>query len=610
VSSITGGAHPDRLGIDFGSSNTVAMLRWPNGQIKPVLVDGAHLLASAVYADPLGTLLTGADAVRSASLAPERFEPNPKRRVDDGAVWLGDRAVQTVDLIAAVLGRVVREVRTTHGSLPPGVTITCPARWAVPRRRLLAEAASRAGLRGVHIVAEPVAAAGRLVEIGERDWPAGSAIVVYDLGGGTCDVSVIRLTAAGPEVLAVGGRDDIGGLDFDAAIVERARLLCEPRDPAAWQRLVRPVTTAERRSRRMLWEDARGAKEQLSRHPVAHLHVPGFETDLHVAREEFEALVRPLLEPTIEATAETIRRAGLDASQVAAVLLVGGSSRIPLVATLLHRRFGIAPIVMEQPETVVAEGATLDIGNPRRADVSRANGQAAAADATTEDDAWPEDEWEPAEFSSIPRAPAIRRVRWPVRSLWFAGGAQVLCVPAIIVLLRLRNLSAPVGYDLAAFVGSLCYLFLAGAGPIVMMAFNALGTRRLTGPIGTGLMLAAGLTSGTQWTLYSLGVLKASSSEVYLLLVAAVMGLIGAILTVAALRPLGGVGWLPAIGFVGSMLFAPAALLLPVGLGVALLPWLILRSARRADTEATEPPDEEPEDVDSADQLPSVAPLA
>src|SRR5439155_9931485 len=95
-----------RLGIDFGTSNTVAVLRWPDGRVKPLLFDGSPLLPSAVYADADGAILTGRDALHSARLQPHRFEPYPKRHLEDATVWLGDRAIPAVDLVATVLRRV------------------------------------------------------------------------------------------------------------------------------------------------------------------------------------------------------------------------------------------------------------------------------------------------------------------------------------------------------------------------------------------------------------------------------------------------------------------------------------------------------------------------
>src|SRR3954462_7014120 len=98
-----GGPKRHPLGVDFGTSNTVAVAQWPDGRSRPLLVDGSPLLPSAVYAEPDGRLIVGGDAVHSARFDPARFEPNPKRRIDDGDVLLGEQELPVVDLIAAVL---------------------------------------------------------------------------------------------------------------------------------------------------------------------------------------------------------------------------------------------------------------------------------------------------------------------------------------------------------------------------------------------------------------------------------------------------------------------------------------------------------------------------
>ncbi|MDY7088465.1 MAG: Hsp70 family protein [Actinomycetota bacterium] len=340
------------LGVDFGTSNTVAVARWPDGRARPLLVDGSPLLPSAAYAEPGGALVVGRDAVHSARLDPVRFEPNPKRRIDDGTVLLGEQEFPVVDLIAAVLARVAEEWHRAVGPVLPDVTLTCPATWGATRRTLLAEAAARAGLTKVRLVAEPVAAATYFAEVLGRDVPIGSVVVVHDFGAGTFDASVVARTASGFEVMAVDGRDDIGGLDVDAAIVEHLRT-------SEWERLLEPSTAQERRAQRQLWEEVRIAKERLSRAQSADFVVPLLDTEVHLTRDELEKLARPVLDQTVRVTKGLLDWAALPDGRLAGVFLVGGASRIPLVATLLHRELGEAPVVIEQPELVVAEGSIL-----------------------------------------------------------------------------------------------------------------------------------------------------------------------------------------------------------------------------------------------------------
>jgi hypothetical protein len=162
----------------------------------------------------------------------------------------------------------------------------------------------------------------------------------------------VARTAEGFEELAVDGRDDIGGLDVDAAIVEHLRT-GEPE----WDRLTNPETVTDRRAQRQLWDDVRIAKERLSRTQSADLVVPLLNTEVRLTRDELEKLARPVLDQTVQVTRRLLRWAELPEGRLAGVFLVGGASRIPLVATLLHRELGEAPVVIEQPELVVAEGS-------------------------------------------------------------------------------------------------------------------------------------------------------------------------------------------------------------------------------------------------------------
>jgi actin-like ATPase involved in cell morphogenesis len=340
------------LGIDFGTSNTVAMARWPDGRARSILIDGSPLLPSAVYAEPNGQLIVGRDAVHSARLDPARFEPNPKRRIDDGTVLLGGNELPVADLIAAVLVRIAEEWHRAVGPVRPEVTLTCPATWGATRRGLLAEAAAAAGLEGARLVAEPVAAATYFAEVLGREVPIGSVVVVHDFGAGTFDASVVARTSEGFEVMAVDGRDDIGGLDIDAALVQH--LVSD-----GWEPMMAPSSLAERRAQRQLWDEVRIAKERLSRHQSAEFVVPLLNREVHLTRDELETVARPILDQTIEITRSLLRWADLSDGRLAGVFLVGGASRIPLVATLLHRALGEAPVVIEQPELVVAEGSIL-----------------------------------------------------------------------------------------------------------------------------------------------------------------------------------------------------------------------------------------------------------
>jgi hypothetical protein len=159
------------LGVDLGTSHTVAMLRHPDGRTRPLLFDGQPLMSSAVYLDTTGRLHVGADALRLGHAEPGRLEPNPKRYVDAGTLLLGGRAVPVADLFAALLGAVAREAVATTGLLPPAI-LTYPAAWGAPRRAVLTDALGKAGWPAdTRLVPEPVAAARYFADVLRRPVP-------------------------------------------------------------------------------------------------------------------------------------------------------------------------------------------------------------------------------------------------------------------------------------------------------------------------------------------------------------------------------------------------------------------------------------------------------
>lgn len=339
------------LAIDFGTSNTAAVLRRSDGRVEPLLFDGSPLLPSAVCAQTDGTLLTGRAAMHSARFAPERFEPNPKLRVDDATLLLGHTEVAVAEVFAAVIGRVVVEARRVANAPILQVALTHPASWGPHRRGVLGEAAHRAGLGDVQFVAEPVAAASYL----RGSTPADTAapIVIYDLGGGTFDVTIV----AGDQVLAAEGLSDTGGLDVDAAIVAYLDAVYRPQNPTAWARLREPSTPADRRAWRQFTDDVRTAKEVLSSSAQAYLHIPLADIDAPLGREQLDSIAQPLVARTLSATKAAINSAGLTLPPAGPVFLAGGASRMPLVTTMLHRHLKTAPTICEQPELAVAHGA-------------------------------------------------------------------------------------------------------------------------------------------------------------------------------------------------------------------------------------------------------------
>ncbi|MDR7275819.1 Hsp70 family protein [Catenuloplanes atrovinosus] len=343
-----------RLGIDLGTSHTVAMLAVEGRPPTPLIFDGSPLLPSGVWADPSGRLIVGRDALHAAQTDPAGFEPHPKRHIDEETMLLGAAQPATEAVIAAVLGHVAAEARRVAGRPVTAVVLTHPAAWAARRRQRL-ESAARTVFPEVTLVPEPIAAAGYVVHRAAARIPPGGRVVIYDFGAGTFDVSVVQAAPHGPRVVASEGLDDTGGTDVDAAVVELLARTYARRDPAAWQRLAAPVTRADRRARRTLWEGARTAKEVLSRTTSTVLHVPIVDEEAPLGREQLDQAARPILERTLVATRRVVAGAGGGAP--AGVFLVGGASRVPLAASLLFQTLGVRPTLLDQPELVVAEGA-------------------------------------------------------------------------------------------------------------------------------------------------------------------------------------------------------------------------------------------------------------
>jgi molecular chaperone HscA len=476
------------IGVDLGTSNTVAVIRWPDGRTRPLLHDGAPILPSGVFLDESGRLHVGQDAQRMAQLDPARFEPNPKRRIDESAVLLGDREVPVVDLLAAILGAVARAAVEAVGFLPPAV-LTHPAAWGQRRRETLVTAASRAGWLSSRsfdvrrpevqaperhcLVPEPVAATRYFADILRRPVPVGGSLAVFDFGGGTLDIAVVRRESGGFAVLGSGGIPDLGGLDIDAALVGHlSEVLAGDLPPA----LHNPTSVTGRRDRRAFWEDVRGAKEMLSRTTVAPIAVPGVEQAIHLTREELERVASPLVRRGVYETAAVIGRCGLRPDQLAGLFLVGGSSRLPLVARMLHADLGVAPTVLEQPELPVAEGALAELPMPVVTQAAAAPVSARASIPVSAVPAAPVSmapmSPAPAPVSAVPVSPVSpaatppppgSRLRWYQRKLTLiAAGVTVVAVALAATLVW--------------------YLRSGGASPVSFTSLSQVGTL----PVNTG----------------------------------------------------------------------------------------------------------------------------
>ena len=348
-----------RVAVDLGTSSTCVAIAVDRAEPRVVVVDGSPLMSSAVWTDGR-SVFVGAEAERQAATDPARFEPHPRRRIDEGSLLLGDTVLGVRQALAAVLRRAVGEARAVLGGAPVDeLVLTHPASWGGVRTGVLVTAASGLAARTV-LVPEPVAAA---VQHAAGVAP-GTLLAVLDVGGGTTDVSVLRRTATGFTVLTTRGDPGFGGVDVDQALLEHLGTTLGGTGRGDWDAVVQGRGLVERRRRRVLTADLRGAKETLSRHAYADVAMPGALPDAQVTRDDLERLVGPRIAAVVDLLASALAEVGaLDGRgrSTAAVHLVGGSSRIPLVSRLVHARLGVLAVSTDQPETVVARGALLAV---------------------------------------------------------------------------------------------------------------------------------------------------------------------------------------------------------------------------------------------------------
>jgi molecular chaperone DnaK len=468
-----------RVAVDFGTSSTCTAVSIDDRQPQVVVIDGAPLVPSSVYVTSDGTLFVGHEADRQAAVDPSRYEPHPKRRIDEGELLLGDTVLPVLGVVRAVLSRAVREARhLAANAAVDQLVLTHPADWGAPRTGKLRRAASGFAA-DIVLVPEPVAAA--VFHAANHNVPVGAALAVLDLGGGTVDASVVRREAGGSfQVLSARGDPTFGGADIDQAMLEHVGAQVAQTDPDAWRRLVEGRELADRRRRRVLRQDVRGAKETLSRHTYTDVPMPPPFPDAHVTRTGLESLIQAQLVRTIGLLADAVAQAGLRPDQLAGVFLVGGSSRIPMVSRLLHERLAVVPVTLDQPETVVARGALRAVLADRHAarDTRRDTRRDAGRDALRI--AAPTSPHGSAAAPMLPRpSPPVPRVSpsplvmppsgYPAlgrtgqagparrsRLPWFVGGGAVLAAAVVVtflVALSSGNPPAPAGTEteIAAF---------------------------------------------------------------------------------------------------------------------------------------------------------------
>jgi YVTN family beta-propeller protein len=359
------------LGVDLGTTFVAAAVAHPTQVEMFTLGDRSVVAPAVVYLRDDGELVTGDAAGRRAVSSPDRVGREFKRRLGDPTpVMLGGEPHAVTGLLGSLLRDVIRKVTETEGVPPERVVLTHPANWGPFRRGLFEEVPNLAGLSDVTLVTEPEAAAAHYAASRELD--DGEIVAVYDLGGGTFDATVLCKRANGVEILGTPeGIERLGGVDFDEAILSHVNFTAggslselDMRDPQTTIALAR------------LRQDCILAKEALSAdtETVLPVFLPGRHFDVRLTRSEFEDMVRAPIESTIGALSRTLRSAGVSPDQLSAVLLVGGSSRIPLVARMVSEEMGRPTVVDTHPKYAVALGAATLAGVPSGAAVRASKG--------------------------------------------------------------------------------------------------------------------------------------------------------------------------------------------------------------------------------------------
>jgi molecular chaperone DnaK len=344
------------LGIDLGTTYAAAAVE-RGGRVQAVTLGNRQVsVPSVLFLKADGEVLVGDAANRRGVTEPERVAREFKRRVGDPTpVLLAGTPYGAEALMGKLLRWVVERVVELEGGPPDAIALTHPANWGTYKLDLLHQAARHANVGIARFLSEPEAAATSYASQ-ERVEP-GAIIAVYDLGGGTFDATVLRKRADGFDILGrPEGIERLGGIDFDVTVFDHvwnslggALQGLDVEDPA--------VIAAVARLRR----DCVEAKEALSADTDVSIPVvlPTLQTEVRLTRNEFESMIRPALGETVVALHRALQSAGVTPEQVNAVLLVGGSSRIPMVSQLVAGELGRPIAVDANPKDAVCLGAAI-----------------------------------------------------------------------------------------------------------------------------------------------------------------------------------------------------------------------------------------------------------
>ncbi|MDR1978806.1 MAG: Hsp70 family protein [Synergistaceae bacterium] len=365
-------------GIDLGTTNScISVLQEGRPHIIPV--DGNGIVPSVVSLD--GTnLLVGRKAWNRAAAFPEQTIRSVKRLMGTmEKLTLGGKEYEPEDISAMILRYLCDEAHKIEGREIENVVITVPAYFSDAQRRATMEAGKRAGLAVERIINEPTAAAlfydHVFASYGEPDLKNSSAkgsrpapsqrtgeeyALVYDLGGGTFDVSVLRMGEI-IEVLASTGDTHLGGDDFDKRIVTRILRQIKEKDGLDLEDHVPAVARLN-----AVAEKAKISLSEKASVRIEETHIPAPKgnctVSMELSREEFESMTEDFVDRTVASVEKAMEEAQLSAEKIGKVLLVGGMTRMPVIAARLEKIFGSARMPVVDPDLSVANGAAIQGG--------------------------------------------------------------------------------------------------------------------------------------------------------------------------------------------------------------------------------------------------------
>lgn len=358
--------HEALYGIDLGTTNSCIALIIDGAPEVVAIEEGEAVVPSVVsFDEATGAFIVGRRAKNMLSAYPELTVRSVKRRMGrDEQIHLGSRSLLPEEVSAQILSYLAQEAGKATGIPVRKVVITVPAYFNDAQRRATVKAGELAGLEVARIVNEPTAASLLYDYADDGEAPPESPyVLVYDLGGGTFDVSILKLNGEIREVLASCGDTALGGDDFDERLAEHfTRHLLNAVGLDARQ--------AGRPLKSRLLEIAERVKIRLSDESVVRVAEVGFQVDadtsvnleLEVDRNEYQSMIRDLVERTLDKVREALREASLQKEDIGRVILVGGATRTPLVIDTLSELFDFPITHSVDPDLCVALGASVQHG--------------------------------------------------------------------------------------------------------------------------------------------------------------------------------------------------------------------------------------------------------